>query len=161
MGTQYVVNPLDIPGFIPEKPVGSTIPQSDEDFVLSYRYLRNTFDYKYITGKGATKIRAKRLYFEQEVPKLPKEDEPVNPGYHLSGWIYRNDDTGKIMKETYINRDGKSTDKNGNVIPNVALPYFDTMPAHNVSVHAKMKFLRVQKLYRRTIFQIHQIQTRQ
>lgn len=87
--TFYALQKSETPGFSPEfSSLQVQIPESTKDFKVVFRYLRDANTVTYNTSEGATKIRAKKLYYEQNIPNVI---EPKKEGATFLHWIANRD----------------------------------------------------------------------
>jgi len=88
-GSTLEVKPLDakdIMGFVPESAyIKTQVPENTEDFVIEYRYNRNSFDVSYDTDGGSF-LANRTLYYGQVMPPIEKLNMPTKKGSSLIGW---------------------------------------------------------------------------
>ena len=128
-GSTMEVSPLDEidrRGFEPEAPfITMRVPEDATDFVLEYRYNRAHYNVDFDT-MGGTPIPSRTYYYDQEIPKIEKENIPTKIGCDFLGWMPSYD-----LKD----KDGKTYPK-GQVIKKG-----DGTPALDLDVHLKMPAL--------------------
>lgn len=124
--TFYSLSNSETPGFSPEfSSLQVQIPESTENFQVVFRYLRDANTVTYNTSEGATKIRAKKLYYDQEIPGVA---EPTKDGAVFLHWIANRD---------LLKNDG-TTVKKGDRIKNEDIENLK-MPSENLEFTAIWK----------------------
>nr|WP_230582892.1 InlB B-repeat-containing protein [Finegoldia magna] len=129
-GSTMEVSPLNEDrrkGFVPESDfITMRVPEDATDFVLEYRYNRAHYNVDFDT-MGGTALPTRTYYYDQEIPKIEKENIPTKIGCDFLGWKPSHE-----LQST----DGKTTYK-ANQIINKA----DGKPALDLDVHLKMPAL--------------------
>ena len=128
-GSTMEVSPLnenERRGFLPEAPfITMQVPENAENFILEYRYNRGYYNVVFDT-KGGTPLATRTYYYDQEIPKIEKENIPTKTGCDFLGWMPSHD-----LQTT----DGK-TYKKGQIINKA-----DETPALDLDVKLKMPAL--------------------
>ena len=128
-GSTMEVSPLnenERRGFLPEAPfITMQVPENAENFILEYRYNRGYYNVVFDT-MGGTPLATRTYYYDQEIPKIEKENIPTKIGCDFLGWMPSHD-----LKD----KDGKDYPK-GQVIKNA-----DGKPALDLDVKLKMPAL--------------------
>ena len=88
-GSTMEVSPLnenDRRGFVPEADyITMQVPEDATDFVLEYRYNRAHYNVDFDT-MGGTPLATRTYYYDQEIPKIEKENIPTKIGCDFLGW---------------------------------------------------------------------------
>ena len=88
-GSTMEVSPLnenDRKGFVPESDfITMRVPEDATDFVLEYRYNRAHYNVDFDT-MGGTALPTRTYYYDQEIPKIEKENIPTKTGCDFLGW---------------------------------------------------------------------------
>ena len=120
------LNEVDRRGFVPEADyITMQVPEDATDFMLEYRYNRAHYNVDFDT-MGGTPLSTRTYYYDQEIPKIEKENIPTKIGCDFLGW--------KPSHELQTT-DGK-TYKKDQIINKV-----DGTPALDLDVHLKMPAL--------------------
>ncbi|WP_066925007.1 Rib/alpha-like domain-containing protein [Murdochiella massiliensis] len=136
VGQEITVSPLsekERRGYVPEKTVIKTrVPDSRDEYVIEYRYNRDSFNVSYDMD-GGTPIPSQTLYYGQTIPNLnvkPKKIGGIFQGWKSDTDLNYKDENGNIKtihKDTKFDmKDFKDGIK-------------DAMPAHNVKFTALWK----------------------
>ena len=132
-GSTMEVSPLnenDRRGFVPEADyITMQVPEDATDFILEYRYNRAHYNVNFDT-MGGTLLSTRTYYYDQEIPKIEKENIPTKVGCDFLGWKPSHD-----LQDT----DGK-TYKKDQIIKKA-----DGKPALDLDVHLKMPALLLGK----------------
>ncbi|WP_255784622.1 hypothetical protein [Mediannikoviicoccus vaginalis] len=132
-GSTMEVSPLeekDRRGFVPEAPyITMQVPEDATDFVLEYRYNRAHYNVDFDT-MGGTPLPTRTYYYDQEIPKIEKENIPTKIGCDFLGW-----------KPSHDLKDKAGKDYPKGQIINKA----DGKPAFDLDVHLKMPALLLGK----------------
>lgn len=128
-GSTMEVSPLnenDRRGFVPESDfITMRVPEDATDFMLEYRYNRAHYNVDFDT-MGGTALPTRTYYYDQEIPKIEKENIPTKEGCVFKGWMPSHE-----IKD----KDGKNYPK-GQIINKA-----DGKPALDLDVHLKMPAL--------------------
>ena len=132
-GSTMEVSPLeekDRRGFVPEAPyITMQVPEDATDFVLEYRYNCAHYNVDFDT-MGGTPLPTRTYYYDQEIPKIEKENIPTKIGCDFLGW-----------KPSHDLKDKAGKDYPKGQIINKA----DGKPAFDLDVHLKMPALLLGK----------------
>ena len=136
VGSEIIISPLsekERMGYVPEKTVIRTrVPDDIKDYVIEYRYNRDSFNVSYDMD-GGSPIPSQTLYYGQTIPNLnvkPKKIGGIFQGWKSDTDLNYKDENGNIKT---IHKDTKfdmKDFKNG---------IKDAMPAHNVKFTALWK----------------------
>ena len=120
------LNEVDRRGFVPEADyITMQVPEDATDFMLEYRYNRAHYNVDFDT-MGGTPLPTRTYYYDQEIPKIEKENIPTKIGCDFLGWKPSHD---------LQTRDGK-TYKANQIIKKA-----DGKPALDLDVQLKMPAL--------------------
>ena len=124
------LNEVDRKGFEPEaKFITMRVPEDVTDFVLEYRYNRAHYNVDFDT-MGGTPLSTRTYYYDQEIPKIEKENIPTKVGCEFLGWMPSHD----------LQTTDNKTYKKDQIITNA-----DGTPAFDLDVHLKMPALLLGK----------------
>ena len=80
------LNEVDRRGFVPEADyITMQVPEDATDFMLEYRYNRAHYNVDFDT-MGGTPLPTRTYYYDQEIPKIEKENIPTKIGCDFLGW---------------------------------------------------------------------------
>ena len=106
-GSTMEVSPLeekDRRGFVPEADyITMQVPEDATDFILEYRYNRAHYNVDFDT-MGGTPMDTRTYYYDQEIPKIEKENIPTKIGCDFLGWKPSHDLQTTDGKTYYANQ---------------------------------------------------------